>query len=195
MYVYSVAVLAQDGEATTDRRPPLWAEGPAAPDMDDCYKQCAAPNAVVPSWKAGGGFGPFCQPCETKVTTEGPACSPVLGGRPGLVTRSLRHRMEAHGPASQDSIGTSAAAAASTMAGRTRCTCLCGCRKRPGRRVCCDWCEQMVGPGCCLAYEALFQAYCHVCGPPPPPGLSELGGTRSSMAGGERHDVNAPSGL
>ena len=35
------------------------------------------------------------------------------------------------------------------FATRSLCTCTCGCRRRPGRRISCPGCETLVGPGCC----------------------------------------------
>ena len=43
-------------------------------------------------------------------------------------------------------------------ASRPRCQCLCGCRKRPGRRPSCPRCGRLVGPGCCWA-----DGKCHIC--------------------------------
>ena len=44
---------------------------------------------------------------------------------------------------------------------RARCQCLCGCRRRPGRRAACEVCQQLVGPGCCV--ETTTPLRCHVC--------------------------------
>ena len=46
-----------------------------------------------------------------------------------------------------------------------RCCCRCNqCRQTPGcRRVACDCCGYLVGPGCCLAVEDVRFTICHVC--------------------------------
>ena len=45
------------------------------------------------------------------------------------------------------------------------CRCRCNrCRSTPGsRRVECDCCGHLVGPGCCLAVEGAHLRICHVC--------------------------------
>jgi hypothetical protein len=50
---------------------------------------------------------------------------------------------------------------------RRRCQCLCGCIKRPGDlRHVCDDCGQLVGVGCCLAFQDPIRNHCHWCRPP-----------------------------
>ena len=47
---------------------------------------------------------------------------------------------------------------------RSKCNCLCKCKKRPGRKVYCIVCDHGVGPGCCLRHE--FEdgdGICHEC--------------------------------
>ena len=52
---------------------------------------------------------------------------------------------------------------------RRRCMCLCGCRKRPGRRLECEVCGHRFGPGCCMTQDLDgYLGRCHVCSPPPP---------------------------
>ena len=51
---------------------------------------------------------------------------------------------------------------------RYTCQCHCGCRRRPGRLVICDWCGQGVGPDCCRFHEDEIRAYCHWCREPHP---------------------------
>ena len=48
--------------------------------------------------------------------------------------------------------------------GAARCTCKCGCRRRPGRRITCPRCLRNVGPGCYL--EPCWDGAagcCHMC--------------------------------
>ena len=39
-----------------------------------------------------------------------------------------------------------------------KCQCPCGCRRIPGRRIACEWCNTLVGPGCCYK-----EGYCCRC--------------------------------
>jgi hypothetical protein len=43
---------------------------------------------------------------------------------------------------------------------RPTCQCMCGCRRRPGRRIHCSGCGRLVGPGCCWRIDA---GLCHEC--------------------------------
>ena len=44
---------------------------------------------------------------------------------------------------------------------RPTCNCLCGCRRRPRRRIRCPRCNMYVGPGCCWDIDHM----CHFCWP------------------------------
>ena len=69
----------------------------------------------------------------------------------------------------QDSIGASSSTTGWPLnKNRSRCQCHGGCRKKPGRRVNCDWCGQAIGP-CCIAHGDAIRVFCHWC----KPGLSE----------------------
>ena len=46
---------------------------------------------------------------------------------------------------------------------RPLCSCACGCRRRPGRRITCRICKCQVGPGCCQ--DVTHQDLCHLCAP------------------------------
>jgi hypothetical protein len=50
---------------------------------------------------------------------------------------------------------------------RRRCQCLCVCIKRPrDLRHACDDCGNLVGVGCCLAFQDPIRNHCHWCRPP-----------------------------
>ena len=65
--------------------------------------------------------------------------------------------------------------------GRRKCTCRCGCRRKPGsRRVECHGCGRLVCPGYCLGLETNTAILCRVCldrdcdGDPEPWRLEEI---------------------
>ena len=53
-----------------------------------------------------------------------------------------------------------AAAGTTEWPARPRCTCNCGCRQKPGRRIICPGCYRYIGPGCCWDFA---HHMCHVC--------------------------------
>ena len=60
--------------------------------------------------------------------------------------------------ASSDS--PAAAAGTTEWPARPRCTCDCGCHRKPGRRIICPGCYRYIGPGCCWHFA---HQMCHVC--------------------------------
>ena len=60
--------------------------------------------------------------------------------------------------ASSDS--QAAAAGTTEWPARPRCTCDCGCHRKPGRRIICPGCYRYIGPGWCWRFA---HQMCHVC--------------------------------
>ena len=54
---------------------------------------------------------------------------------------------------------------------RPPCRCSCGCRRRPGRRIQCSICMNLVGPGCCWMIDSDRCHRCLTAEPDPEPDL------------------------
>ena len=73
---------------------------------------------------------------------------------------TLRQQMRTLTEAASSDSPAAAAAGTTEWPARPRCTCNCGCRQKPGRRIICPGCYRYIGPGCCWDFA---HQMCHVC--------------------------------